>query len=772
MARRSKLRRTKHVRYKQRRLFWWMLLAFLLLSAAAYATYLDIVVRQQFEGKRWALPARVYARPLELFVGKKLDTDAFVQELEGLRYRFVRDPRYPGEVARRGDVFVLASRPFMFWDGIQEPQEVRVVLEYGRVSAMQDLTSGKRRDVVRLDPELIGILYPSHHEDRLLVRLRDVPQRLTEMLVAMEDRDFYRHHGIAPRAIARAMLVNLRAWHVVQGGSTLTQQLVKNFFLSNERTLARKFNEAVMAALLEIHYSKHEILQAYLNEVFLGQDGQRAIHGFGLASQYYFERALTELSLERVALLVALVKGASYYDPRRHPDRAKTRRDLVLKVATEFGILSPREAKYAMEQPLGVVGRRPASANRHPAFLDLVRNQLHRDYQDEDLTSEGLQIFTTLDPWVQESLERALSAQLPRLEAKQSMEPGSLQGAAVVTSTEAGEVLALTGGREPRYAGFNRALDAVRPVGSIVKSAIYLTALQHPEQFTLATLLDDVPLTVSSKHAKDWRPQNYDGEFHGKVALYQALAHSYNVATVALGLRVGVSEVIDTLHRMGLTRSAEPYPSLLLGSLELPPIEVAQLYQTLASGGFRNPLRAIRAVVAADGTPLQRYPVSVQQAFEPEPIYLINTALQAVIREGTGRGLGKFLSLDSDLAGKTGTTDGLRDSWFAGFSGDRLAVVWLGRDDNQPTGLTGSSGAMQVWGQFMAKAGIQPLELVPTPSIVYAWIDADSGLRSSAECRDAVQLPFILGSVPSESTKCSVMGKGLGGRTRWLNRAQ
>ncbi len=771
MTRPSEPRRTKRVRYKRHRFFWWMLLVSLLLSAVAYAIYLDIVVRHQFEGKRWALPARVYARPLELFVGKKLDTDAFVQELEGLRYRFVRDPRYPGEVARRGDVFVLASRPFMFWDGSQASQEVRVALEYGRVSAMHDLTSGKRKDVVRLDPELIGILYPSHHEDRLLVRLRDVPQRLTEMLVAMEDRDFYGHHGIAPRAIARAMFVNLRAGHVIQGGSTLTQQLIKNFFLSSERTLVRKFNEAVMAVLLEIHYSKQEILQAYLNEVFLGQDGRRAIHGFGLASQYYFERALTELSPDRVALLVALVKGASYYDPRRHPERAKTRRDLVLKVAAEFGILSLREAKYAIDRPLGVVGRRPASANRQPAFLGLVRNQLHRDYQDEDLTSEGLQIFTTLDPWVQESLERTLSVQLSRLEVQQSMVPGSLQGAVVVTSTEAGEVLALIGGREPRYAGFNRALDAARPVGSIVKPAIYLTALQHPEQFTLATLLDDVPLTVSSRRAKDWQPKNYDGKFHGKVMLYQALARSYNVATVGLGLRVGLSEVIDTLHRMGLARSVEPYPSLLLGSLELPPIEVAQLYQTLASGGFRNPLRAIRAVVASDGTPLQRYPVSVQQAFEPEPVFLVNTALQAVIREGTGRGLGKFLSPDANPAGKTGTTDGLRDSWFAGFSGDRLAVVWLGRDDNQATGLTGSSGAMQVWGQFMTEVGIQPLELTPTPSIVYEWIDTKSGSRSSAECRDAVQLPFISGSVPSESTKCSVTGKGLGGRTRWLNRA-
>jgi len=685
--------------------------------------------------------------------------------MEGLRYKFVRDPRYPGEVTRTGKVFLFITRKSVFWDGLQEPQEIRVVLEQGQVSAMHDLTTGKPRHLVRMDPKLIGILYPSHNEDRLLVQLRDVPRHLVEMLVLMEDRSFYEHLGIDLRAIARAMLVNIKSRRVVQGGSTITQQLVKNFYLSNERTLARKLNEAVMALLLEIHYSKQEILEAYLNEVFLGQDGRRAIHGFGLASQFYFEQALTELSMDRIALLVALVKGASYYDPRRNQERAKVRRNLVLNEAMESGILSEAEARHAMQQPLGVVGRRPASANRYPAFMELVRQQLRRDYQEDDLTSQGLNVFTTLDPWVQDSLETTLSSQLPQLESYRDMEPGSLQGAAVVTSTEGGEVLALVGGRDPRYAGFNRALDSMRPIGSVVKPAVYLAALQQPQQFTLATLLPDIPLTVSARYSKDWQPQNFDHQFHGDVPLYRVLAHSYNVATVQLGMSIGLGVVTETLGRMGLSQQPPAYPSLLLGALELSPMEVATLYQTLASGGFRSPLRAIRAVAGVDGEALQRYPITVEQVFDPEPVYLVNTALQAVVAEGTARGLANYLPVDLNLAGKTGTTDDLRDSWFAGFSGDRLAVVWIGRDDNQSTGLTGSSGAMQVWGSFMAKAGVQPLQLTPTPSIVYEWIDGNSGLRSGAHCANAIQLPFIVGSVPAEAGKCSGSGRGL----QWLN---
>ena len=761
--RRNKRRRKKHF---LRRLSGWKLFSLVLVCVAVYCTFLDFSVRHQFEGKRWELPARVYARPLELYVGKPMYREVLELELKGLRYQFVRDPRFPGEVARSDNGYVLTTRPFLFWDGRQASREIRIELEHESVSGLYDLATGKMLDLVRLDPELIGVFYPSHKEDRILVRLDEVPRQLLGMLVALEDRNFYSHHGIDVRAISRATLANLRAGRVVQGGSTLTQQLVKNLFLSSERTFVRKINEAIMSLLLELHYSKQEILEAYLNEVYLGQDGQRAVHGFGLASQYYFERSLADLSLDRMALLVALVKGASFYDPKRNPERAEMRRNLVLRIATKQGVLSSRQYQQAMKQPLAVVKRRSVAANRYPAFMDLVKRQLRRDYREEDLTTEGLNIFTTLDPWAQDSLEQALEEQLPLLESKQQLAPGLLQAAGVVTTREGAEVLALVGGREPRYAGFNRALDANRPVGSIIKPAVYLAALQNPDRYTLATLLDDSPITVTSRYGADWEPQNYGLEFHGPVLLQQALAYSFNVPTVRLGLELGLSRVIETLQRMGLEEKPFMYPSLLLGALALSPMEVIQLYQTLASGGFRSPLRAIRAVVEQNGNPLQRYPISVQQVFEPEPIYLVNSALQAVVHEGTGRRLTDFLPATRRAAGKTGTTDDLRDSWFAGFTGDRLAVVWLGRDDNQPTGLTGSSGAMRVWGSLMAKVGVQELQLTPSPSIRYEWVDIANGLRSNAHCKSAVQLPFIVGSAPNNKAKCSASGKG--GVLQWF----
>ncbi len=746
----SRRRTTK--KHKTTRGFPWLKLALaLVVVLAGYVAWLDFKVYHQFEGKRWSLPARVYARPLELYIGQHISADSFVAELTGLGYRFTTSVKRPGEASRDRNRFNVVTRPFRFWDGDEPSHQLRVEFDSDRVSLLRDRAGGGDLALVRLDPMEIGSIHTARQEERILLKLVDVPEKLTNTLIAVEDRTFYRHHGVSLRAMARALYADIKAGGVVQGGSTLTQQLVKNFFLTNQRSISRKFNEALMALLLELRYSKDEILETYLNEVYLAQDGQRAIHGFGLGSQFFFQRPPSELSDAQIALLVGMVKGPSYYDPRRYPDRALERRNLVLRIMRETGILSDAEEQAARREPLGLVSAGKRTSTTFPAFLDLVRRQLRRDYQEADLTTEGLKIFTTLDPQVQWALQTGIGERLDALGAGAE----AMQAAGVVTSASNGEVLALEGGRVPGFAGFNRALDAERPIGSLVKPAVYLTALEHPQQFTLATLIEDEPYRVEQRGAPPWEPLNYDKQFHGDVMLYQALAQSYNVATARLGMTVGLDQVIQTLRRLGVSEPLKAYPSLLLGTAELSPLEVTTFYQTFASGGYLTPLRSIRAVMNADGELLQRYPLKVTRVIEPGPALLITRAMQGVVSQGTAHALNRYFSSEFGLAGKTGTTDDLRDSWFAGFDGDRLGVVWMGRDDNQSTGLSGSTGAMQIWRDLFERIGAAPVLTVQPETIEWRSVDLESGGLADTQCANTVQLPFLVGSQLPETAPCA-----------------
>ncbi len=755
-ARRRSSRKSKSTRRRSaRRVPWLRLFIVLLVIIAGYVLYLDIIVREEFEGKRWALPARVYARPLELYAGRPLTPAQLNQELERLGYRAVSEPKRAGEYTRNRQTFHVQTRGFTFWDGSEPPQRLRVDFAGDWIDRLIDRDSGRELDLARLDPLQIASIYPAIKEDRQLVQLQQVPPLLLQTLLAVEDRQFYEHHGVSLRSLLRATVANVKAGGVVQGGSTLTQQLVKNFFLSNERTLTRKLNEAVMSLLLEAHYTKPEILEAYLNEVYLGQDGPRGIHGFGLASRFYFERALEDLDVEQIALLVGLVKGPSYYDPRKHPQRALERRNLVLDVLVEQSIVTAEQGERAKARGAGVLSRRSLAANAHPGFLDLVRRQLYRDYREEDLTSEGLRIFTTLDPQAQTAAEKALIERLPRLEQANSLPKDSLQGAVIVTAIDSAEVLAVVADRDPRMAGFNRALDAARPIGSLVKPAVYLTALAQPKRYTLASWVEDTPLSVPTRTGDPWEPQNYDHQYREQVLLFDALVHSYNIPTARVGLDVGPGRVVSTLQALGIQGDLNAFPSLMLGAADLSPLDVTRMYQTLAAGGFRSPLRAIRAVLAADGTPLQRYPLEVEQVADAGSVFLVDMALQYVALEGTAASLAGRFGAATGIAGKTGTTDDLRDSWFAGFTGNQLAVVWIGRDDNQPMGLTGSSGAVPVWGDYMAQVGIQPLVLPMPDQVEMLWIDRLTGLQADEGCDNRVQLPFLIGTAPTEFAPCA-----------------
>ncbi len=720
---------------------------------AGFAVYLDAVVQEKFSGKRWTVPAKVYARPLELFVGQKLTKSDFLQELDALGYRRESAANGPGAVSVAGNNLELHTRGFQFYESREPSQQVRVRFSGDYVAGLSQ-ANGSSLAVARLEPMLIGGLYPAHQEDRLLIKLEQVPPYLVETLVAVEDREFFNHWGVSPKSIARAVWVNATAGQVVQGGSTLTQQLVKNFYLSNERSLIRKATEAMMAVLLELHYDKQDILEAYLNEVFLGQDGARAVHGFGLASQYFFSQPLAELKLEQVALLVGMVKGPTYYNPRRNPERAMERRNLVLDVLVQQGVVTLDEAVTAKQKPLGVTQRGSMADSSYPAFLDLVKRQLREDYREEDLTEEGLRIFTSFDPILQLKAESALADSLKRLSGRKGVD--QVEAGMVVTNPETGEVQVLIGSRQPGYAGFNRALDALRPIGSLVKPAIYLAALERPSQYTLTSFLEDKPFSIKGQDGQVWRPQNYDHKSHGTVYLYQGLAHSYNLSSAKLGLELGVPNVLKTLERLGVARKWPAYPSMLLGAGALTPMEVAGMYQTMANGGFNTPLRGIRSVLTADGEPLKRYPYQIQQRFDGGAIYLLQNAMQRTMREGTGRSVYSRLPNSLALAGKTGTSNDSRDSWFAGFSQDLLAVVWLGRDDNGPTPLTGASGALQVWTDFMIKADPLPLDMPMPDNVVQAWVNAASGQGSDPSCPNAVQMPYIRGSEPVPGQACGI----------------
>lgn len=749
----------KSNRSTTRRLLPAFLLAMLLPGVVAlgiYTLYLDHLVQQKFEGKRWAIPSRVYARALELYPQAPLTAEALQTELQLVGYQPSGDGLAPGSYHRAGNDFVISSRAFSHWDGEEPARSLRLSLGDNQVTSLADARNGKTLKLVRLQPMQIGSIYPAQKEDRILVKLSDLPPELPAALQAVEDRHFQDHHGIDVTGIARAAWSNLRAGHVVQGGSTLTQQLVKNFYLGSERTLWRKFNEALMALLLEYHYGKDEILEAYANEIYLGQDGARAIHGFGLAAQFYFNKPVKELALHESALLVAILRGPTYYDPRRSPERALERRNQIIDTLLKDGVVKQEKALRAKQAPLGVIPKAVRGTGLHPAFIDLVKRQLQKDYQEEDLRSEGLRIFTTLDPIAQRTAEQALVRWTQRLEQERRLKPDSLQGGVVITHVGSGEVSAVVGGRDVRFDGFNRALDIRRPIGSLVKPALYLTALMQPQRYTLTSLINDEPLELKQPGNKVWAPANYDRITHGQVPLIDALAHSYNLSAVNLGMALGVNQVVNTLHRLGIEETIPNYPSVLLGSVELAPIEMAQMYQTLADQGFHTPLRAVREVLTQDGKPLHHYAMETEQRFSQAHVYLLNYALREALRNGTGASVAQRIPAELELGGKTGTTDDLRDSWFAGFGSDYVGVVWMGSDDNKVTSLTGASGALQVWTDIMTRITLTRGDEPPPAEIEMVRIDRVTGLRAERGCNDTGRfLPFINGTAPDEDAPCA-----------------
>ena len=720
------------------------------LSVAGWVLYLDRVVTSEFRGRLWSVPARVYAEPIELYAGATIGGDDLEQELRRLHYRPGDPAAGPGLYRRRGGEFDLNARRVRFADELRQPVRVRVQ------TGADDITSigaadGGELPLFRLDPLLVGSVFPVHGEDRIVLAPNEVPPLLRAAIKTIEDRRFDEHHGVDVRSILRAMWANLRAGRIAQGGSTLTQQLVKNYFLSDEQTFGRKAKEAVMALRLEARYSKEEILVAYLNEVYLGQDGERAVHGFGLGSEYYFGKPVDELDVGELSLLVGLVKGPSYYDPHKHPERARARRNLVLKELADEHVIDTAAADTASAQSLGL---RTTVGGYVPAFLDLVRRHLKRDYAEADLSAAGLSIFTTLDPRAQAAAERSLTRELKRLDAASRNKGSHLEGAVIIAEPQSGEVVAVVGGREIGSAGFNRALDAHRPIGSLVKPAVYLAALESG-RYTAASLIEDAPISIKLGDGSLWEPQNYTREIYGTVPLVRALAESMNLATVRLGLEVGLGKVADALQRLGLERRPVLNPSLLLGSVDLTPLEVVQVYTALANGGFQARLRAVQVVLDEHGTALKSFKLEVTPAASPAAVYQVDRMMQQVTERGTGHAVGARFGGRLVVPAKTGTSSDLRDSWFAGFTGNHVAVVWVGYDDNRPTGLTGATGALPVWLGTMADLKPTSWEMAAPAETEERWIEFSTGLATSPGCStDAVSVAVPRGTTLPARAGC------------------
>jgi penicillin-binding protein 1B len=721
----------------------------------AWLIWLDARITHQFEGRRWDQPAQVFAEPVELYAGLPLGVNGFVELLGAQGYREADggEPR-PGFWWRQGASVRLMTRPFRFADGEQPAIVAQVDFTAAGVGQVRD-GQGRALPLLRLDPMRIGSIFPAHGEDRIVLTPDEIPALLEDALIAVEDRRFARHRGLDPEGIGRALLVNVRAGEVRQGGSTLTQQLVKSYFLDSRRTFGRKFTEAAMALLLEWDYDKEEILTAYINEVYMGQDGPRAIHGFGLASAFYFDKPLLELDAAETATLVAIVRGPSYYNPWRHPQRVRDRRDLVLQILAEQGVVEPSTAEKAAARPLGLRGGAMAGPGFQPAFLGLVRRQLRRDYRDEDLDSAGLIVLTTLDPLAQRTAQAAVSEGITQIRAR-GEQTAAVEGAAVVSRPATGEVLAVVGGAHGTFDGFNRALDARRPIGSLVKPAVYLAALESG-RYSLASTLDDWPVDIPLHDGSVWQPKNFDNLVHGPVPMMRALAESLNLATVDLGLEIGVETVAEQVGRLSGGRAPPAYPSLLLGSVDYTPLEVAEIYGALAAGGFRAPLRSVRAVLDAGGASLSRYPLEIEAVAEPAAIVQLQRALRLVFERGTARSAAARLG-GRRYAGKTGTSGDYKDSWFAGFGGDTLTVVWVGRDDNQSTGLTGASGALPIWADIMAGVGAREFLPASTEDLVEVELEYGSGLLARGACADTVFVPVAQDSTLYSKVGCEPEG--------------
>ena len=742
----------------------FLLRAFVALGILATGTLLLIYidVTRRFEARQEQFPSRLYSDSFNLVEAADIPAYALLSRLSRLGYRKVAAvPERAGEYFWGGRELRIALREF------DSGRRAKVQFRGNEIRRITDLDTGQRLREIRIEPELLATFYDEIQEERTWYSLDQFPRELQLAVISSEDRNFFHHLGVDPRGLARALWIDLIHRRAVQGGSTITQQLAKNLYANRRRDLTRKLLETAAALLLEARYSKNQILEAYLNEVYLGQRGPVAISGMGEASRFYFRKRPPELTLTESALLAGMISSPGLYSPYRHPQAALARRNRVLKAMVETGHLAQNTYVASRTTGLGVTWQRPGNY-RAPYLVDFLEEEVQKVYPDSPPSGAGLRVFTTVDPDLQERAEESLGAGLDRLEKGYPIlrrnGPGVLQGALVALRPADGALLALVGGRDYRQSQFNRIYQARRQPGSLFKPFVYLAGFDRAQYdpgfvFTAATTLDDTPLELFSG-GKQYVPKNYDHQFRGSVTVRSALENSINVATIRAAATVGLEHVIAVAHRCGIESRLFPVPSLALGTAEVTPLEIATAYATIASGGVRQPLRAIQSIADRRGRLLEPDRPPRTRVLSPQAAYLITDILKGVLLRGTAASASE-LGFSGVSAGKTGTTDDLRDAWFVGFTPDLLVLVWVGYDDNRALGLTGAQAALPIWVDFMMGSGrVTGRDFAEPEGMVREKVDPETGQLATWHCPEKVEEIFIEGTQPT--TRCEAHG-----RKRW-----
>ena len=649
--------------------------------------YLQFVVNSLFVQYHWSVPSSIYARELTFYEGKEINSKEILYELDVLGYKKTSSPNKIGEYATYNNHFEIFTKGFRFLDKTEKPTLVSFDLNNNIIRRLN-------QSIVRLEPLLIGHFYSKQFENRQPIALNHVPTTMVKGLQAIEDRNFKHHAGVDVLGILRAMVKNLFAGKVIQGGSTITQQLIKNRLQYRSKSWIRKANEAVSALMLEQKFDKGQILETYFNEIYWGQKGSIAIHGVKQAAQFYYSKQPKQLSIAEQALLIGIVKGPSWYHPIKQNKRAVKRRNTVLNVWYETGVITKQQWNIAKNSLIEVKLNTSFADKKYGDFIDLVKKQLSQSFTNTNLNQQGLRVFTTVNPFIQNQINNTLQLRTNELEK-------GIQSSGVVSHATTGEILAIKGGKD-KVSYFNRALLSKRQIGSLIKPFVYLAALEKLANFDMQSLVDDSPLKIKTRQGEYWQPRNYDNNSLGLISAEMALVKSRNQATVDLGLQIGVKSFVGFLEQLGLNINRSNHPSVFLGATELTPLEVTNLFLIVSSRLQQKHLIAIKYVTDNNNKLLGKIKKSNNLSISEQSIEDIHSTLHKVTTQGTAAKLTYHYGF-KQLHGKTGTTNEGKNSWYVGYDKQYLATFWVGKDNNTPTKLTGSSGALVLWADWYKK---------------------------------------------------------------------
>lgn len=737
------------------------LLGVLLVGVFAFGFYLATIyvdISGLIEQRRAALTSAIYSAPLIVSAGDRVSSIRLLDRLNQLSYTAVDTPSHPGEYSMTPGSMVINVREFTYGAHAYPSTTVRLRFEHDRIAGIADQL-GVALPYLTLEPEVIGRLLPNAPAERVEVSLDELPSYVTKGLLATEDRYFYYHFGFDPIRIIEAAIVDFRAHRLRQGASTITQQLARTFIDNRTRTFSRKTRELTIALVLEIKLSKAEILERYINDVDMGEYQGTPIYGLPLASRLYFNKDLRQVTPAEAATLIGMIQAPTLYDPRRHPEASRERRDLVLNLMRRAQVIDDAQLAQSVAEPVRTV--KGPSLRRAPYFTDLVIEQVSK-LPGVNGHLAGLRVYTTLEPELQAVADEAVSRNLERLERAhprlRRRDPEQrLEGSMVALNPHDGAIEALVGGRDYVASQYDRVVSAERQPGSAFKPIVYLTALDPAmsplnETVTLASILPDRPLSFGG-----WTPVNYERTYQGQVTVTAALAESLNIPTAYLGSLLGPPAIIRTAHLMGIRGDLPSYLPISIGAGEVTLLDLVAAYSVFADGGVAHTPYAIEAVADSDGRLLYQHQVEQSRLMSHAVAYLMTGALETVFRFGTASNAGK-MGLDFLAAGKTGTTDNYRDAYFIGYTREVVTGAWVGFDQPQTIGLSGAQAALPAWVDFMTNTARQPERGFgePPPGIRMAMIDPFTGGLATAQCPHQILLPFLSGTEPTRI--CPVHG--------------